>query len=537
MQDKYIGKVRLDFSAYRAEDNYSDGDIEDELLQAVRDGKSDWMLHNDNRWPVLYHLSLERENLLSWIPLKGKSVLEIGSGCGAVTGALLSQAGLVECVELSPRRAEIAAWRHKNEDNLTIHVGNLNDMDMALKGRFDYVTLIGVLEYAASFTHTARPYHDFLRHCSRFLKPGGSLIIAIENRLGLKYFSGAYEDHTGRIFDGLRGYPDVKGVRTFSRKELYNLLAESGFNGQEWYYPFPDYKFAYEIFSDAYLSNEKELYLPPYATYDRERIKFFEESEIIEALASTGAYREFSNSFLVFTSLDEGIDISSYPRRIHYPCFRAPKYRISTELYLEKVVKKAQSQAACQHISRILENEMKLVEQYGRQHVAKSWRINDYAMATEYVEGSSFTELCKRAWNECGREGLYDYINFFFKYILRGGIDGKIDIESTGRRYNIDLNFDNIIVHDGDFVFIDYEWLSDGATPEFVLWRSIGLFYHVLNTGMKNMIFGDDIYGNLGITGDMISIFNNKEAGFIKQVCDFYMHRYTKADRLVNIAL
>ena len=109
MDDKYIGDVRLDFSAYKAEDNYSDGDIEEELLQAVRNGHGDWLLHNDNRWPVLYHLSQERENLLSWIPLKGKSVLEIGSGCGGVTGALLSQAGSVECVELSPRRAEIAA--------------------------------------------------------------------------------------------------------------------------------------------------------------------------------------------------------------------------------------------------------------------------------------------------------------------------------------------------------------------------------------------------------------------------------------------
>lgn len=49
MDDKYIGDVRLAFSAYKAEDNYSDGDIEEELLQAVRNGKSDWLLHNDNR--------------------------------------------------------------------------------------------------------------------------------------------------------------------------------------------------------------------------------------------------------------------------------------------------------------------------------------------------------------------------------------------------------------------------------------------------------------------------------------------------------
>lgn len=537
MDDKYIGDVRLDFSAYKAEDNYSDGDIEEELLQAVRNGNGDWLLHNDNRWPVLYHLSQERENLLSWIPLKGKSVLEIGSGCGGVTGALLSQAGSVECVELSPRRAEIAAWRHKDAAGFTIHVGNLNDMDSVLEGRFDYVTLIGVLEYAASFTHTAKPYHDFIRHCSRFLKPGGSLIIAIENRLGLKYIAGAYEDHTGRIFDGLRGYPSINGVRTFSHKELYNLLAESGFSGQEWYYPYPDYKFAYEIFSDEYLSHESQLDLPAYAVYDRNRLMFFDESEFVNALSDTKMYKEFSNSFLVFANLAGKIDISSYPRRVHFPRNRAPKYRLSTEIYADRVLKKAQSRVSCQHISRILENEMKMVEQYGRQHVAKSWRIDDYTMATEYVQGDSFNELCQRAWHESGKEGLDGYLDFFSRYIMRGGTDGKIDIGGAGRCYNIDLNFDNILVNEGNFVFIDYEWLSGGVTPEFVLWRSLALFYYHLHTSMKDMLADVDLCSRFGITDDMIKGFKAKEAEFLSEVFDPYMQKYAKEVRLVNIAL
>lgn len=530
MKYKYIGNVKLDFSVYRAEDNYSDGNIEDELLQAVREGNGDKMLHNDNRWPVLYHLSPERENLLSWIPLKGKSVLEIGSGCGGVTGALLAQADLVECVELSPRRAEIAAWRHKDEAAFTIHVGNLNDMDSSLEGRFDYVTLIGVLEYAASFTHTGNPYQDFIRHCSRFLKPGGSLIIAIENRLGLKYFSGAYEDHTGRIFDGLRDYPDVKGIRTFSRKELHNLLAEAGFEEQRWYYPYPDYKIAYDIFSDEYISNVKELRLPLYDVYDRNRVKFFEESDIVEALSDVSAYKDFSNSFLVFANLHEMKYTNLYPRRIHFASNRATKYRIRTEIYPDKVLKKACSQASCQHISRILENETKLVEQYGHQHVAKSWRIDDYTMATEYVEGYSFAELCDSAWNEWGREGLYEYLDFFCKYILRGGLDGKIDVNSVERGYNIDLNFDNIIVRDGDFVIIDYEWLSRGVTSEFVFWRSLR-YSHV----SKNVVFDDDLYARFGINHDMLKAFKQKEAEFLDEVYDMYMRRYIKSNRLVNV--
>ena len=42
-------------------------------------------------WPVTYHLSPLRESLLNWIPFRtGEKILEMGSGCGAVTGALMA---------------------------------------------------------------------------------------------------------------------------------------------------------------------------------------------------------------------------------------------------------------------------------------------------------------------------------------------------------------------------------------------------------------------------------------------------------------
>ena len=59
-----IEKV-LNLSFYKGKDLYSDGDIEDELLNIVQNN-DDYMeiLKNDNRWPILYHLSPIRENLL-----------------------------------------------------------------------------------------------------------------------------------------------------------------------------------------------------------------------------------------------------------------------------------------------------------------------------------------------------------------------------------------------------------------------------------------------------------------------------------------
>ena len=289
-------KFNLEF--YSGTDYYSDGDIEDELLEIVKNN-NDYtdVLAKDNRWPILYHLSPIRQNIINWYPFKeNASCLEIGGGCGAITGALCQSLEKVTVVELSKRRSSINLERHKHFDNLEIIVGNLNDIKFNEK--FDYITLNGVLEYAGSFTKTDHPYKDFLENIKRYLKPDGKLIIAIENRYGLKYFAGAKEDHTGKEFDGLTGYPEISFVQTFGKKELENLLIESGYPIQEFYYPHPDYKMPMEIYSQNWLPNADTL-LSPAPNFDSQRYELFNETSTYQGIIENGQYEFFANSFLV----------------------------------------------------------------------------------------------------------------------------------------------------------------------------------------------------------------------------------------------
>ena len=79
------------------------------------------------------------------------------------------------------------------------------------------------------------------------------MIIAIENKFGLKYWAGAREDHTGRNFDSIEDYPNDKGIQTFGKHELTELLKSVGFSNTEYYYPMPDYKLPKIVYSDDYL--------------------------------------------------------------------------------------------------------------------------------------------------------------------------------------------------------------------------------------------------------------------------------------------
>ena len=289
-------KLNLDF--YTGTDHYSDGDIENELLEMVR-STNDYseILAKDDRWPILYHLSPIRQNIINWYPFKeNASCLEIGGGCGAITGALCESLHEVKVVELSKRRATINFERHKSYDNLEIIIANLNDIKFDQK--FDYITLNGVLEYAGSFTKTDEPYKDFLKQIKKYLKPDGQLIVAIENRYGLKYFSGAKEDHTAKMFDGITGYIDNDTVRTFGKKELENLLDESGYPQQEFYYPHPDYKMPMEIYSSQWLPSVNSI-LSAAPNFDHEKYELFNETEAYVGIIENGQYEFFANSFLV----------------------------------------------------------------------------------------------------------------------------------------------------------------------------------------------------------------------------------------------
>ena len=132
-------------------------------------------------------------------------------------------------------------------------MGNFQEIEKNLTEKYDYITLIGVFEYGESYIRSENPYVDFLRIISEHLKPDGKIILAIENRLGLKYWAGCTEDHFGTLFEGIQGYPKTKGVKTFSRKEFNGILEEAGNLKADWYYPYPDYKFPMTIHSDRHL--------------------------------------------------------------------------------------------------------------------------------------------------------------------------------------------------------------------------------------------------------------------------------------------
>jgi len=261
------------------------------------------VLSRNPSWPIFYHLSPQRKWILEWYPFdKNGSLLEVGAGCGAVTEVFLRKLKSVVANELTKDRAMIIKKRYSDYKNLSVKTGNFVDMTNNL--RFDYITAIGVLEYSGKYIDGKNKFYDpfqkFLLNVKKILKPNGHFLLAIENKLGLKYFSGGKEDHYGNSFSSIENYPNYNGIRTFSKVEIITLLKGCGFKNLDFYYPYPDYKLPNTILTDEGFNLNMTLSsFSQIVDFSNERLPLFNEVIAAYNLGSENILGKFSNSFLI----------------------------------------------------------------------------------------------------------------------------------------------------------------------------------------------------------------------------------------------
>lgn len=509
-----IGKIKLDLTHYPGEDYYCDGAEEDELLDIVKNYAAveyQRVIEERRSWPLLYHLSPLRENIVEWIPMEGKKVLEVGSGCGAITGALARKAAQVVGVDLSKKRSLINAHRHSDCDNVTIHVGNFRDLEPVLASDFDYILLIGVFEYGQSFMGTEKPFEEFLQIVMKHLAKDGRVVIAIENKYGLKYFAGCKEDHLGTWFSGIENYAQGGGVRTFSRQGLEKIFAACGVKEYSFYYPYPDYKFMITLYSDGHLPGKGEL-SNNLRNYDRDRMDLFDEKYAFDGITQDNLFSVFTNSYEVIIGRPLPIQYTRYSND------RAPQYQIKTEISKassgELLVKKLPlCKEAREHIVQIEAAYRKLADRYqgGKIQINRCRLLEEQDQVWdvfEYVQGQSLTELMDERLEKDDIQGFHA---LFQEYVERIGYHAEYPVA------DFDMIFSNIMVQGDVWTVIDYEWTNDKVTdPKELAFRAI--YCYLLEDEKRNKLNMDLILNFLGMSEADMEDCRAQERKFQKQV-------------------
>lgn len=509
-----IGKVTLDLTHYPGEDYYCDGEIEDELLAIVKDNPtSDYrqIIEEKKNWPVLYHLSELRQNIVSWLPEKDAKILEIGSGCGAITGALARKARELTCVDLSKKRSMINAYRHQELSQVTIRVGNFQDIEPHLDTDYDLICLIGVFEYAQGYIGADAPYTKFLDIIRRHLKKDGRIVIAIENRIGMKYFAGCQEDHLGTYFSGIEDYPEGGVVRTFSRPRLEEIFRKCDIGDYSFYYPYPDYKFAHTIYSDQRLPGVGEL-TTNLCNYDRERLLLFDEKIAWDSVIRDGLFPLFSNSFLVVLG-------PAYPAiYTKFSNDRSNAYAIRTDIiktqklhYVTKQATKPEAKAHMQAIAWAQEQLEKRYEGSDLQICKCSWDAE--TLRFPYLEGITLEEKLDRCLSQNDMEGFEALFERYLKLISFGEGSGVTDL---------DLIFPNILIAPDDtWQVIDYEWTVD-ETISYTAVAKRALYCYLLGGGMRLQLDAGVLAEKFGLGSFEMEEQKKEEVKFQNKVTGSY---------------
>lgn len=144
---EYIGNMPLILDNYNGHDDYNEDDVFEEFLLRTTKENGDIaysaVIAQNSSFPILYHLSHLRENIICWYSLSSEDhALEIGAGCGAVTGVLARNCGKVDCVDLSKRRCMVNAYRYRNFNNLRIYVSNFEDFVSNTAEKYSVIKLL-----------------------------------------------------------------------------------------------------------------------------------------------------------------------------------------------------------------------------------------------------------------------------------------------------------------------------------------------------------------------------------------------------------
>lgn len=435
---------------------------EDLFYELERRGGQNWLAYYN------YYFSPVRSYLLRPLEanLHGKRVLELGGEAGALSRYLGELGATVTMVEGDGQLAEIAESRCRDLQNVKVISQTISDF--VTDERFEVVTLIGQLSNCRTIFPGPDSIGALLNRAHSFLADDGVLIVAIENKLGLKYWAGAPEDHIGVPFYGIEGlYSDSTAV-TFGRQELKRLLVNSGFPDVEFYFPYPGYKIPTTI-----LAEEIELCDPAIAinllspmSAPNQTVNYgrtFSEGAAYRSIIENGLLGDLANSFLVMAKKEN----HDWPRNTQNLAF---VYSSGRARQFTKEVKLQRSLTGISVKRRLLyASSITEFLRFPEEEVLQSG---------ELLFNSLLPVMNRKGW---GALDIARWYTPLFDQLFVASTVGEDGIRRVEAVF-LDASPFNFIQNEGNYSFIDLEW-DDGTQLEFWFPVFRGLYYSLLKVG------------------------------------------------------
>ena len=275
-------------------------------------------------------------------------------------------------------------------------------------------------------------------------KPNTKLVLIFDNKYGMNYFEEEFGDKEAL---------SVKAVREWIGEHST-------------YYPYPNYRYVYKLFSDKEMPRAGEL--SQIKAYDYPRFALKDIGERFSQAAKTGDFDSFANSYIIVAGGNEENVYIKYNRT------RLPKYQIKTEIRLSDdkkyVVKSALKKEGIPHILGMYDGAKRIKND--SVTVLEGSFKNDGEINFPFIKGKSLSNLCE----DCIKKDINGFIEGIKEYLKK-----IVDEDAL----NLDAIFDNFIFDGEKFIAIDCEWIFD-ESMDFIKDRELFIKYRALHSFYQN---------------------------------------------------
>ncbi|MDU2063358.1 MAG: glycosyltransferase [Sporomusaceae bacterium] len=218
---------------------------------------------------------------------------------------------------------------------------------------------------------------------------------------------------------------------------------------------------------------------------------------------------------------------------------RLPKFQTETAVCEENGMKHVRKKALCEqakeHIQTLYTNYQQLNLTYQNVKIATA-ELKNQAIFFEYVQGLSFDSELAKTLRQKDKTAFWQLLNQYRSWLASlsplktldviNPFDSKVTLEAVPclETADIDLIFENVFWSDNDLpTIIDYEWVFPNMPINFILYRSLEVFYHKYRDYFSGFMTLDEIYDQLQMDHAQLAAFNRMEQGFQN-----YVHGKTK---------
>ncbi len=395
-------------------------------------------------------------------------------------------------------------------------------------GSYDIVVVVDVLEYAKN-------PGALLMGIRSLLKPDGRLLLAADNRLGIRYFCGDQDFFTNKNYDSIENYrhllpwerESAKG-RAYAKAEIAGFLEEAGFTEHRFFSVFPRLSNPQLLLAEDYEPNEA-LDIRIFPEYNSPDTVFLMEEELYPSLMENHLLHGLANGFFVecplsgaFTPVDQ-VTLSGE---------RGPENAMATILRSDGIVKKrALYPKGEEKLQRLFENNQYLQAHGVRMIEAKIEKnafvmpyvsgipANDYFRTLFAKDRDAFLEKLDAFWDiilHSSEPARFEEINWEqfepgwekrkkddpnkdkWKMIASGTEKERADLGVILKRGYLDLVSLNCFYQEEGFVFYDQELYLEHVPAKAIMLRTIEFIYK-FNDQLDEVIPRKELFERYGI--------------------------------------